>query len=100
MKNRYKIILNTIGVLHLVFYGLYVLPIIINPETWFFGEKHSGSTAILVHLVIGASGMVTGYLIYKNYRISYFAGIVLFVTVMFSTLVNHFSCWESDLYCK
>ncbi len=100
METRYKIIPNTIAVLHWIFYGLYVLPIIINPETWFFGEKYSGLTAIIIHLVIGILGMMTGYLIYKNYRISYFAGIVLFATVTVSTLVNHFSCWESDLYYK
>ncbi len=61
MKTSHKIILNTVAVLHWVFYGLYVLPIIINPETWFFGEKHSGLVAIMIHLVIGVSGMVTGY---------------------------------------
>ena len=100
MKTRYKIILTAIASLHWIFYGLWMLVVIINPEIWFFGEKFSGYLAIAIHLVIGVLGMLIGYLIYKKNKFAYFGGIFLFAVVLSSILVNHFSCEKFDLYCN
>jgi hypothetical protein len=74
-----------------------MLAVIINPETWFFGEKFSGYLAITIHLVIGVLGVLIGYLIYKKNKFAYFGGIFLFAVVLSGILVNHFSCVTFDL---
>ena len=100
MKTKYGIVSITLASLHWAFYGFWIVAIIINPETWFFGEKLAGYAAITIHLTIGIFGMLVGFLIYNNNKISYFVGIALFGIVVSSILVNHFSCWEFDLYCN
>ena len=100
MKTEYRIVSTVLASLHFAFYGFWIIAIIINPETWFFGEKFAGYEAITIHLTIESLGMLIGFLVYRNNNISYFAGIVLFVIAVSSILVNHFSCWEFDLYCN
>lgn len=97
MKSR--LILTSIAILHWIFYGFWIIPIIINSETWFFGEKFSGYGAIMIHIGIGISGLVLGWLVYKKKKLAYFGGIGLFAVVLSNLLVNHFTCWEFDLYC-
>ena len=81
------------------FYGFWMLAIIINPETWFFGAKFSGMTSLTIHFTIGVSGMLLGWLVYKSNKPAYVGGVVLFLIVLSSLLINHFRCWEFDLYC-
>ncbi|WP_428324369.1 hypothetical protein [Nitrosopumilus sp.] len=85
-----KSITTHIAILHWIFYGFWIIPIIINPETWFFGEKFSGYDAITIHFAIGIAGFILGWLVYKKKKLGYLAGIVLFVIVLSSVLVNHF----------
>lgn len=100
MKTKYRIISTVLASLHFAFYGFWIIAIITNPETWFFGEKFAGYAAITIHLTIGILGVLIGFLVYRNNKISYFVGIVLFGIAIYSILVNHFSCWEFDLYCN
>lgn len=100
MKSRRRAILTVIAILHWIFYGFWIIPIILNPEMWFFGEKFSGDAAVAIHLAIGFSGMAVGCMIYQNNKIACLASIPLFAAVLSSTLVNHMSCWEFDLYCN
>lgn len=94
-----KPILVVIAILHWMFYGFWIIPVIINPEIWFFGEKFSGYDAMAIHFTIGIAGSVLGWLIYRKTKFAYLAGIALFGIVLFSVLVNHLTCWEFDLYC-
>ena len=94
-----KSLLVVIAMLHWIFYGFWIIPVIINPETWFFGEKFSGYDAMALHFTIGISGFILGWLIYKKKKFAYLAGIALFGIVLSSVLTNHFTCSEFDLYC-
>ena len=84
MKTRYKIITTAVATLHWIYYGLIILGIIINAETWFFGTKINGEFAIIIHFIYGISGIITGYLIYRQMRIAYVLAIILFVFVTLS----------------
>lgn len=85
----FSFIRKTISVLHWLFYGLWIIPIIINAETWFYGVKFSGEVAITIHFVIGVFGIFLGYLIYKKYKFAYVASILLFGMVLASMMFNH-----------
>lgn len=99
MKTRYKIIQIPIVILQCGFYGFWVFAILINPETWFFGEKFSGIAALAIHFTIGVSGILLGWFIYKNNKIAYFGALGLFIIALSSILVNVFKCYPTDLYC-
>jgi len=81
MKTRYKIITTFIASLHWIYYSLTILIVIINAETWFFGTKINGELALIIHFSYGVSGIIIGYLIYRQKKIAYVLAIVLFVFV-------------------
>ena len=76
-----------------------MLAIVMNPETWFFGVKFSGVSALAIHFAIGISGMLFGWFIFKHAKFAYAGGLILFAIALSSMLINHFKCWEFDLYC-
>jgi len=84
MKTRYKIITTVIASLHWIYYSLIILMVIINAETWFFGTKINGEPALIIHFSYGASGIIIGYLIYRQKKIAYVLAIVLFTFVSVS----------------
>ena len=84
MKNRYHIITTVIASLHWIYYGLTILIVIINAETWFFGIKINGELALILHFSYGISGIIIGYLIYRQKRIAYVLAIILFVFITIS----------------
>ena len=92
MKDGFKIVSITVAILHWIFYGLEIFMIILNAETWFFGEKFNGNSAILIHFLIGFSGIFFGLFIYKKKEFAYVGGLVLFIIVLSSMQVNHFTC--------
>lgn len=77
------------AILHWIFYPLFMFPVIINAETWFYGTKFSGFDATVIHLSIGITGIVLGYFIYKNQRIAFFGAIGLFLILSINILINH-----------
>ncbi len=91
MKTRDKITTVIIPFLVWVFYGFWMLPIFLNAETWFYGIKFSGYSAILIHLLIGIVGIFFGWLIHKKKKFAYFGVLVLFLIVLHSIMVNRFS---------
>lgn len=78
-----------VSVLHWIFYGLWILGIIINAEMYFFGVKYRGDDAIIINLTIGISGIVLGYFILKQNRLAYFGGLFLFVLIMINFMINY-----------
>lgn len=84
MKTKYKTITTAIASLHWIYYSLIILGVIISAETWFFGTKINGELALILHFSYGISGIVVGYLIYRQKRIAYVLAIILFVFVMIS----------------
>ena len=84
MKTRYKIVTTIIASLHWIYYSLIIFAIIINAETWFFGTKINGELALLLHFSYGISGIIVGYLIYRQKRTAYVLAIILFVFVIVS----------------
>ena len=94
-----KIIQNIIVILQCGFYLFWILAIIINSETWFFGVKFSGIVALVIHFTIGVSGIIIGWFIYQSNKTAYFVALGLFLITISSILVNIFSCSPFDLYC-
>lgn len=84
MKTRYKIITTFIASLHWIYYSLTILMVIINAETWFFGTKINGEPALILHFSYGITGIIMGYLIFKQKRIAYVLAIVLFAFMTIS----------------
>ena len=84
MKRKYQIVTTAIASLHWIYYGLTILIVMINTETWFFGTKINGDFALLLHFTYGISGFIVGYLIYRQKKIAYVLAIVLFVLVTIS----------------
>ena len=84
MKTKYQIITTSIASLHWIYYGLTILIVIINAETWFFGTKINGDFALLLHFTYGTSRFIVGYLIYRQKKVAYVLAIVLFVFVTIS----------------
>lgn len=84
MKTRYKIITTIIASLHWIYYSLIILGVIINAETWFFGTKINGELALILHFSYGISGIIVGYLIYRQKKIAYVLAIILFAFVTIS----------------
>ena len=84
MKTRYQIITTVVASLHWIYYGLTILIVIINAETWFFGTKINGDFALLLHFIYGMSGLIIGYLIYRQKKIAYGLAIILFVFMTIS----------------
>lgn len=84
MKSKYQIITTAIASLHWIYYGMTILIVIINAETWFFGTKINGDFALLLHFTYGISGFIVGYLIYRQKKVAYVFGIILFVFVTIS----------------
>lgn len=89
MKTIYKIITTAIASLLWIYYGLIILVVIINAETWFFGTKINGVPAVILHFSYGISGFVLGYLIYRQKRIAYVLAIILFVFVTISLRIQY-----------
>lgn len=85
----FSFIRKIIFALHWILYGVWIIPIIINAETWFFGVKYSGETAIVIHFGIGLTGMFLGYLIYKKYKLAYIGSACLFGILLFGMVLNH-----------
>ena len=89
MFNNYKKYTNkfnfAIAIIHWIFYSFFILPVLLNAETWFYGEKYSGIEALIIHFSVSVFGLVIGYLIYKKYIISYFLAFALFIiAILFS----------------
>ncbi|MDH3203216.1 MAG: hypothetical protein OEL81_00885 [Nitrosopumilus sp.] len=84
MNTRYQIITTVIAILHWIYYGLTMLIVIINAETWFFGTKINGDPALMLHFSYGISGLIVGYLIYRQKRIAYVLAIILFAFMTIS----------------
>lgn len=99
MKTEYKIIQNIMVILQCGFYGFWILAVIINPETWFFGVKFGGIAALVIHFTIGISGIILGWFVYQSNKIAYFGALALFLIAISSILVNTLSCSPFDLYC-
>jgi len=89
MKTRHKIITTTIASLHCMFYPIWFFPIIINAETYFYGTKFSGESAIIINFTFGIIGILLGVFILKQKKVAYFGGIVLFVLVVSDVLTNY-----------
>jgi hypothetical protein len=88
MKTRYQIIASIIASLHWIYYALTILIVIINAETWFFGTKINGDFALILHLIYGTSGLIIGYLIYRQKKIAYVLAIILFVFMTISFRIS------------
>ena len=88
MKTKYKIILIAVAILHWIYYGLTILMVIINAETWFFGTKINGVPALILHFSYGITGFILGYLIYRQKRVAYVLAIILFVFMTISFRVQ------------
>ncbi len=88
MKIRYKIILIAIASLHWIYYGVLILAVIINAETWFFGTKINGEPALILHFSYSITGFILGYLIYRQKRVAYVLAIILFVFMTISFRVQ------------
>jgi len=78
----------SLAILHWILYPLFMFPVILNAESWFYGIKFNGIDAILIHFAIAISGIILGYFILKQKKIAYFAGIVLFVIVVGDFVIN------------
>ncbi len=85
----FSFIRKVVFALHLVFYGFWILPVIINAETWYYGVKFNGEPALIIQFTIGIVGLVLGYFIYKKYRYAYVTSLIPFGIVISSTIVNH-----------
>ena len=88
MKTKYKIILIAVASLHWIYYGLTILMVIINAETWFFGTKINGVPTLILHFSYGITGFILGYLIYLQKRVAYVLAIILFVFMIISFRVQ------------
>jgi hypothetical protein len=88
MNTRYQIIATVIASLHWIYYALIILMVIINAETWFFGTKINGDFAFILHFIYGISGFIIGYLIYRQKKIAYVLGIILFIFVTISFRIS------------
>lgn len=76
--------------MHWVFYTLLMLPVIlINAETWFFGTKFSGVGAIALHFLVGGTGIILGYLIYKKQKHSLWMGLGMTIFYVIGIFMNH-----------
>lgn len=84
MNTKYQIITTIIAILHWIYYSLTILIVIINTETWFFGTKINGDPALILHFSYGISGLIVGYLIYRQKRIAYVLAIFLFALMIIS----------------
>lgn len=78
-----------IGIAHWVFYSIFILPLIINAEVWFFGIKFNGIAAITLHLSIAGTGMILGYFIYKKRKHSLWAGLGMGLFILIEIFVNY-----------
>jgi len=78
-----------IAILHWIFYPLFLLPVILNAEIWFYGVKFNGLEAIIINSSIAVGGIVLGFFIYKNYRIAFLGAIILFAILSLDIVTNH-----------
>ena len=91
MRTRFSLILIPTAISHWIFYGLWIFPVIINAETWFFGVKYSGEWALLIHPPSGILGIVLGIFIIKQKRIAYYVAVALFVFMILNIQINHYT---------
>lgn len=84
MKIKYGLITTAMAILHWVYYGMAISIVIINAETWFFGTKINGDFAVILHCVLGISGFVIGYMIWRQKKIAYVLAIMLFAFMTIS----------------
>ena len=85
----FSFIRKIISILHWIFYSLLLVPVIINAEIWFYGQKFNGDSALMITLSIGISGIILGYFIWKKQKISYYIAVGLFMITLIDVLVNH-----------
>ena len=84
IKTKYGLITTAIAILHWAYYGMTILMVIINAETWFFGTKINGNSALILHCIYSISGFTIGYLIYLQKKIAYVLAIILFTFMTIS----------------
>jgi len=58
---------------------LSLIPLLVNPEAWFFGYKLGGIKASRWLLTNGIIGLVLAYSLLKNIRYSFLAAFIFFV---------------------
>ena len=73
---------------------LSLIPLLINPEAWFFGYKFGGTKASCWLLTNGIIGLMLAYSLFKNVRYSYLAVFTFFLANFVNVMmipINTFS---------
>ncbi|MDH5769869.1 MAG: hypothetical protein OEZ25_01065, partial [Candidatus Bathyarchaeota archaeon] len=86
-----KVVRYTLVVLLVLSFVGLVLISLINPESYFFGEKLSGEIATTYLLTGGITGIIIAFLLFKKKSGGEFLSVLYFVFFFIETLVTNLS---------